>query len=93
MQSWQRVELTCAAVDYDFWLTWLLQQHQGSLDVIAVRRYGLNHTQLSRSEQVKGFADYYRFSLMLPSEAAIELKQMVSQQAHPIEVCLLNING
>lgn len=93
MTTQQRFELTCDSADYDFWLNWLLNQHNGSIDVVPIRRYGLNHTQLSRNEQVQGFADYYRFSLMLAAEDAMKLNQLVSQQAHTAEVSLLSLQG
>ncbi|UCG18128.1 MAG: hypothetical protein JSU84_06180 [Thiotrichales bacterium] len=93
MTTQQRFELTCDSADYEFWLNWLLNQHNGSIDVVPIRRYGLNHTQLSRSEQVQGFADYYRFSLMLAAEDAMKLNQLVSQQAHTAEVSLLSLQG
>lgn len=91
MTAQQRFELTCALADYDFWLNWLLDQYHGSIDVMPIRRYGLNHTQLNRNEQVKGFADYYRFSLILTAEDAVKFNQMVNQQTHTAEVSLLGL--
>lgn len=93
MTAQQRFELTCNSVDYEFWLDWLLNQHHGSIDVIPIRRYGLTEAQLSRNEQVQGFADYYRFSLILTAEDAMKLNQMVGQQAQKAEVSLLSLHG
>ena len=91
MTQQQRCELTCAAIHYDFWLAWLLEHHSGIIDVAPLQRYGLTEAQMSRNEQVKGFADYYRFSLTLSSEEAQLLKQNALQQTEPIQVCLLKL--
>ena len=93
MPQQQRCELTCAAIHYDFWLAWLLEHHSGIIDVTPIQRYGLSPEHLSRREQVMGFAHYYRFSLTLTAEKAWQLQHTVHQQAHPIEVSLLNVHG
>lgn len=81
-------ELTCAAAHYDFWLAWLLENHTGTIDVTPIKRFGVDVSQLTRSEQVKGYADYYRFNLTLSASLATTFKATLQQQAQPIEVSL-----
>lgn len=89
MPNLLRCELICAAAHYDFWLSWLLENHTETIDVTPIKRFGVDVAQLTRSEQVKGYADYYRFNLTLSAALATAFKATVQQQTHPIEVSLL----
>lgn len=86
MSHLQRVELTCSAEHYEFWLHWLLAAYQGVMDVMPIRRYGLAAEQLTRSEQVKGYAAYFRFNLTLSAAEWETLTHAMQQQKVPIEL-------
>ena len=88
MSQHLKCELTCAAEHFDFWLAWLLENHTETIDVTPIKRFGVDVTQLTRSEQVKGCADYYRFNLTLSASLAKAFKARVQQQTHPIELSL-----
>lgn len=92
MERKHKCEFICAAADHDFWLNWLLEQQEGLIDVMPIRRYGILSDQLARHEQVKGYADYFRFSLWLTAEAVQTIKQQANRHNHPIEVTVLVLN-
>lgn len=91
MNKQLRLELTCCAADHSFWLHWLLDHYTGYIDSQPIQRYGLAETQLTRQEQVQGYAQYYRLSFIIDAHQWSLWQQRIQQQNPSVELAYWHI--
>lgn len=69
----KRIELLCPLADKPYWVEWLLNHYQGTFDVLAVERYGVEETCLTRQESVLGYAKWAMFVVISDAVSAERL--------------------
>ncbi len=86
-----RCELRCHHQEEHKLIELLLAKEVAVFDVWQCQRYGLQASQLSLIEQVRGFVRYSYASCELPYRKAIEIKQALHQTIPNGECTLLQL--